>query len=126
MQLLLSHGAEVNPKDESLIITAIDSRNYNAIKTREDQIEGDKGEDHFTSATQLYQRFINAGRDREAGDNDGNTPIFYYASAPKPSILREHWDHPRPSNPEDYKKMFSEHDVHKINHKGDSLLHAIA
>jgi hypothetical protein len=32
MQLLLSHGAEVNPKDESLIITAIDSRNYNAIK----------------------------------------------------------------------------------------------
>lgn len=93
---------------------------------RENQIEGDRGEDHFTTATQLYERFLAAGCDREARDNDGNTPIFYYASAPKPSIRRDNWDPPRPSNPEDYKTMFSEHDVHKINHKGDSLLHAIA
>jgi ankyrin repeat protein len=95
---------------------------------RERQIEEDIGEDHFTTATQLYQRFLAAGCDREARDNDGNTPIFYYVSAPKPDSGRDHSDfaRPRPSNPEDYKKMFSEHDVNKINNKGDSLLHSIA
>jgi ankyrin repeat protein len=92
---------------------------------REKQIKGDNGEDHFTTATQLYQSFLAAGCDREARDDDGNTHIFYYVSAPKPGIGRD-WDPPRPSNPEDYKKMFSEHDVYKINHMGDSLLHAIA
>lgn len=80
----------------------------------------------FTTAAQLYQRFIDAGCDLEGRDNDGNTTIFYYTSAPKPSILRDNWDPPRLSTPEDYKKIFSEHDVHKINYKGDSLLHAIA
>lgn len=98
--------------------------NYSNVDP-EEQIEWDEGEDHFTAASQLYQRFLDAGCDREARDNEGNTPIFIYATGPK-SDIRSNEPPPRPSNPEDYKKMFSEHDVHTTNYNGDSLLHAIA
>lgn len=94
-------------------------------KDREWQIEEDDGEGHFTAAKQLYERSLAAGCDREARDNVGNT--FYYVSALKSYSGHdyEEFARPCPSNPEDYTKMFSEHDVHNINQKGDSLLHAI-
>lgn len=107
------------------IATALmDSSNVN----RKEQIKEDDGEDHFTEATSLYQRFLDAGCDREACDNNGDTPIFHYVRAPK--SYNGH-DYPefafaRRSNPEDYTKMFAEHDVHKTNLAGDTLLHVIA
>ncbi|KAJ5675172.1 uncharacterized protein N7477_005106 [Penicillium maclennaniae] len=95
---------------------------------REEQIEENDGEDHFNEAMKLYQIFLDAGCDREARDNKGNTPIFYYVNAPK--AYRGHdfpdFARPRHTNPDDYAKMFSEHDINKSNNDGDTLLHVIA
>ncbi|KAJ5211656.1 uncharacterized protein N7498_003302 [Penicillium cinerascens] len=95
---------------------------------RKEQIKEDGGEDHFTEATSLYQRFLDAACDREACDNNGDTPIFHYVRAPKSYNGHDHPDFApmRSSNPEDYTKMFAEHDVHKTNLAGDTLLHVIA
>ncbi|CAG7939364.1 unnamed protein product [Penicillium salamii] len=97
-------------------------------KNREAQIEEDGGEDHFTMATLLYQRFLDAGCDRNACDNNGETPIFHYVRAPKSYSGRDWIDFApvRTSHPDDWALFIATHDVSKTNLAGDTLLHAIA
>lgn len=131
IDLLLSAGS--NPLDvladgrtalHCIATVLMDSSNID----REAQIKEDGGEDQFSDATNLYQIFLDAGCDRETRDNKGNTPIFYYVNAPKTysGDDYEEFAPTRPTNPNDYAKMFSEHDIHKTNNDGDTLLHVIA
>lgn len=95
---------------------------------RQYQIEIDDGEDRFTDATSLYQRFLAAGCDPNLADHNGNTPIFHYVRAPKSwnvkGILEEPYE--RKSNPKDYAHMFATHEIGRTNLVGDTLLHTIA
>ncbi|KAJ5594953.1 uncharacterized protein N7459_001161 [Penicillium hispanicum] len=94
---------------------------------REAQIKEAGRADIFSESTKLYQRFVDAGCDREAPDNEGNTPIFKYVAAKYPWDGEDQWVAQRcPPNPEDYTKIFAKHDVHKVNRNGDTLLHTVA
>ena len=79
--------------------------------------------DYFAEFTQLYQRFVEAGCDRNARDNFGNTPLFPYVAA-----VKEHNDMLLyvPPACEDIKRMFEQHDVFAVNDEGDTLLHVVA
>lgn len=79
--------------------------------------------DYFAEFTQLYQRFVEAGCDRNARDNLGNTPLFPYVAEVK------HRSEVMPTVPparEDVKRMFEQHDVFAVNDEGDTLLHVVA
>ncbi|CAG8192289.1 unnamed protein product [Penicillium salamii] len=97
-------------------------------KNREAQIEEDGGQDYFTMATSLYQRFLDAGCDRNGCDKNGDTPIFHYVRAPKSYSGRDHIEFApvRTSHPDDWALFIATHDVSKTNLAGDTLLHAIA
>lgn len=73
----------------------------------------------------LYQRFIDAGCDREARNNDGNTPLFMYVTT-----VEAYGDDvltlPLRPNPQDDRNTFAAHDVHAVNNEGDTLLHVVA
>jgi ankyrin repeat protein len=73
--------------------------------------------------TKLYARCIEAGCDREARDDSGNTPLFTFLSFVRPYYRMELGDTP---DPEVIKKMLDEHDVYVVNNDGDSLLHVVA
>ena len=93
---------------------------------REEQIAQYYGKDYFGLASGLYQRFLKAGCDPELRDHQGRTPIFCFVDADK-SQFRDLIDAPiSPFNPEDCQKMFAQHDIHKLDYNGGSLLHAVA
>jgi ankyrin repeat protein len=79
--------------------------------------------DYFAEFIQLYQRFVEAGCDRNARDNFGNTPLFPYVAEVKPrnEILGT-----VPPAGRDIKRMFEQHDVFAVNDEGDTLLHVAA
>lgn len=79
--------------------------------------------DQFAEYSKLYQRFIDAGCDCEARDNQGNTPLFPYVAAVK---YYSELETPNPPDPKDQRKMFAEHDIHAVNNEGDTLLHDVA
>jgi hypothetical protein len=79
--------------------------------------------DYLAEFTQLYQRFVEAGCDRNARDNFGNTPLFPYVAAVKPrNELLPYVSHAC----EDIKRMFEQHDIFAVNDEGDTLLHVVA
>jgi ankyrin repeat protein len=79
--------------------------------------------DRFEIYSKLYNRFVDAGCDREARDNNGNTPLFMYVAAVKPySDQTMNY----PPDPKDVQQMFQEHDMHAVNNAGDTLLHVVA
>jgi ankyrin repeat protein len=79
--------------------------------------------DEFAEYSKLYARFVEAGCDREARDEKGNTPLFYYVAAVKkyPELEPVH-----PPDAKDLQKMFAQHDIFAINDAGENLLHAVA
>jgi ankyrin repeat protein len=79
--------------------------------------------DYFAVFSKLYTRFVDAGCDREARDENGNTPLFVYVAAEK-----QYSDVEQPNTPDlkDMRKMFVEHDIHAVNDEGDTLLHVVA
>jgi ankyrin repeat protein len=79
--------------------------------------------DEFAELSKLYERCIKAGCDREARDNNGNTPLFPYVAAIKSYSDLET---PNPPDEKDLRKMFAEHDIHAVNNDGDTLLHVVA
>jgi ankyrin repeat protein len=79
--------------------------------------------DEFLEYTKLNARCIEAGCDRETRDDNGNTPIFAYVGAVKDY---DYMDLDYPPDEKDIRKMLQEHDVHVVNHDGDTLLHVVA
>lgn len=78
----------------------------------------------FLEHLTLYQTLTNAGCNREARDNEGNTPIFAYVRR-----AREYHSDVEtriPPDVNDLRRMFAEHDIHAVNNAGDTLLHAVA
>jgi ankyrin repeat protein len=79
--------------------------------------------DYFAEFSKLYTRFVDAGCDREARDENGNTALFEYVAAEKQYSEVET---PNPPDQKDMRKMFVEHDIHAVNNEGDTLLHVVA
>jgi ankyrin repeat protein len=79
----------------------------------------------FAECTKAYLRCVEAGCDREARDNNGNTPIFAYVATVKDYDEMVRMSECSP-DPEDLRKMFAEHDIHVVNNDGDTLLHVVA
>lgn len=94
---------------------------------REFQIETDMGEENFTDASNLYNRFLNAGCDPAARNENGETALFWFVKAPKSyhgSWCDENPD--RYSNPEDCAKMAALHGLREVDNDGNTLLHMIS
>lgn len=83
-----------------------------------------KTDDHDDLAeyTKPYTSCAEAGCDREARDNNRNTPIFTFVA--KVNDYDE-MDPDYPPDPKDIRKMFEEHDVHVVNNAGDTLLYIV-
>lgn len=77
----------------------------------------------FVAFKALYQRFLTAGCDPERADLAGNTPIFNYVARVKYYDDCEFGYSP---NLDDHQAMFSTHEITKVNHDGDGLLHVVA
>ena len=81
------------------------------------------GLDYFAEYKALYKTFTDRGCDRNARDNEGNTPLFPYVQELKEE--NEVCDSKPPAE-EDVREMFDTHDVFAVNNDGDTLLHVIA
>lgn len=81
------------------------------------------GLDYFAEYKALYKRFSESGCDRNARDNQGNTPLFPYVQELKEENEVCCSD---PPAEEDVQWMFDTHDVFAVNNDGDTLLHVIA
>lgn len=78
----------------------------------------------YAECAKLYRRFVNAGCDRNARDNQGNTPVFMYVAAEK--LYHEDVETPYPPTREEMTAMFMDHDIFATNDAGDTLLHVVA
>ncbi|KAI9043325.1 uncharacterized protein KD926_003855 [Aspergillus affinis] len=78
--------------------------------------------DYFDEYTRLYRRFVDAGCDRNARDDAGNTPLFRYVEQVKD---RSEYFTVHPPRLADIQDMFDQHDVFAVNNAGDTLLHAV-
>lgn len=129
IKALLDAGAsplEVHPDGRgALHFLAVPLMNA-SNEDREEEIHQYYGKDYFSLTSGLYQQFLEAGCDPELRDNKGRTPIFYFVDANKYQFGDFIDRGPSPFNPEDCQKMFAEHDIHKIDYNGETLLHAIA
>ena len=79
--------------------------------------------DYFAEYSKLYNRFVDAGCDRNARDDDGNTPLFPYVAEVKTYCELSPIN---PPDPKDMRKMFAQHDIFAVNDAGDTLLHVVA
>ncbi|KAI9880581.1 MAG: hypothetical protein M1830_002280, partial [Pleopsidium flavum] len=78
----------------------------------------------FPEFSSLYQRFIDAGCDRNARDNAGNTPLFAYVATVK--CYGDGYFKAIPPDPKDQRQMFADHDIWTSNKEGNTLLHVVA
>jgi ankyrin repeat protein len=79
--------------------------------------------DYFAEYSKLYNRFVDAGCDRNARNDDGNTPLFPYVAEVKTYCELSPIN---PPDPKDMRKMFAQHDIFAVNNAGDTLLHVVA
>lgn len=99
---------------------------YTGHRPRE-QLLGDRAVrsgDLYGECAKLYRRFIEAGCDRNARDNQGNTPVFAYVATEK--IYQEDIETPYPPTREEMTAVFTDHDIFVANDAGDTLLHVVA
>lgn len=81
------------------------------------------GLDYLAEYKALYQTFTDSGCDRNARDNEGNTPLFPYVQELKEENEVCISD---PPAEQDVREMFDTHDVSAVTNDGDTLLHVIA
>jgi ankyrin repeat protein len=85
---------------------------------------GSRSGDIYAECAKLYRRFVDAGCDRNARDNEGNTPVFMYVATEK--LYHEDVETPYPPTREEMKAMFMDHGIFATNDAGDTLLHVVA
>lgn len=78
----------------------------------------------FPQFPSLYQRFVDAGCDRNARDDAGNTPLFAYVATVK--CYGGGYFRSIPPDPKDQRQIFADHDILATNEEGNSLLHVVA
>ncbi|OJJ03051.1 hypothetical protein ASPVEDRAFT_889539 [Aspergillus versicolor CBS 583.65] len=96
---------------------------YSPAGSYEREYQMRDGLDYFGEYNALYKRFSESGCDRNARDNQGNTPLFPYVQELKEENEVCSSD---PPAEEDVREMFDTHDVFAVNNDGDTLLHVIA
>ena len=73
----------------------------------------------------LIARFVGAGLDKEARDDNGNTPIFGYV-ARQPGYDDEYDEENRYPDLEEQRRDLLEYNIHAKNNAGEGLLHIVA
>ncbi|KAL9633271.1 MAG: hypothetical protein Q9204_003466 [Flavoplaca sp. TL-2023a] len=73
----------------------------------------------------LVARFVDAGLDKEARDDNGNTPIFGYV-ARQPVYDDEYDQDNRYPDLEEQRRDLLEYNIHAKNNAGEGLLHIVA
>ncbi|KAL3469344.1 ankyrin repeat-containing domain protein [Aspergillus californicus] len=83
----------------------------------------DKDTNYLAEFKTLYKTFVDNGCDKNARDNNGNTPLFPYVQEVKEG--NEVYTPDLPAA-EDVREMLDAHDIFAVNNNGDTLLHAVA
>ncbi|KAJ9217896.1 hypothetical protein DTO166G4_287 [Paecilomyces variotii] len=124
---LLAAGADplfTGPNGENALhILAPSLMQFSPAGSYESNYQCDDDFDYLAESKALYKTFTDSGCDRNARDNEGNTPLFLYVQEVKEEceVINT-----VPPAEEDVREMFDTHDVFAVNNDGDTLLHAIA
>ncbi|KAL1885851.1 hypothetical protein Plec18167_001347 [Paecilomyces lecythidis] len=124
---LLAAGADplfTGPNGENALhILAPSLMQFSPAGSYESNYQYKNSLDYLAEFKALYKIFTDSGCDRNARDNEGNTPLFPYVQEVKEEC--EVFNSVPPAE-QDVREMFDTHDVFAVNNDGDTLLHAIA